>query len=150
MIKPGQRISIAHHEAFPRGAFVTGVQQATEYGSGPQKRPVKDPETGAFIFVFTCLDGDESLRRREFTVKVAAPFQPELPPEVAPGLGIRAVEFSGLTVTPYIEESRGREGTRARLAYSYRATGVHAPGKAPAAPVPARSVPAGPNEGKAA
>jgi hypothetical protein len=39
------------------------------------------------------------------------------------------VDFTGLTVTPYVSEGAGG---RARLAYSIRATGMYAQGKAPA------------------
>jgi hypothetical protein len=53
------------------------------------------------------------------------------------------VEFTGLTVTPYVSEN----SRRARLAFSFRATGVHAQGKAPADPA---QRPAAPGEGKAA
>ena len=41
-----------------------------------------------------------------------------------PGSGLHAVEFTGVTITPYVTEPRGNG--RARLAYSIRATGVHA------------------------
>jgi len=42
----------------------------------------------------------------------------------------RPVEFEGLTVTPYVEElGRDRNGNvRTRVAYSFRARGVRAPG----------------------
>jgi hypothetical protein len=53
-----------------------------------------------------------------------------LPDEVLPGSGLRMVEFSGLTATPYVEEGKG--SGRARMALSFRASGVHAQGKAPA------------------
>ena len=61
-------------------------------------------------------------------IKVLGPHMPALPPEIAPGTGIRPVEFSGLVVTAYVSDN----GRRPRLAYSFRATGVHAQGKAPA------------------
>ncbi|WP_224392302.1 hypothetical protein [Pseudonocardia sp. ICBG1293] len=57
------------------------------------------------------------------TVKIAAPHQP-VPPEAAAGLPFRPVEFDGLTVTPYVQESGGRP----RVAYSFRAAGMRAPG----------------------
>jgi hypothetical protein len=41
------------------------------------------------------------------------------------GLPFAAVEFEGLTVTPYVDESSARP----RVAYSIRASGMHAPGK---------------------
>jgi hypothetical protein len=89
------------------------------------------------------------------TVKVSAPVQPVLPGEVAPGTGLHAVVFTGLTVTPYVSENGGR----ARLAYSIRATEMHGQGKAPADSTPqtGRSgglvpsdAPGHPGDGKAA
>ena len=58
----------------------------------------------------------------EVTVKIAARHQP-IPPEAAAGVPFRPVEFDGLTVTPYVNESGGRP----RVAYSLRATGMRAP-----------------------
>ena len=57
-----------------------------------------------------------------------------LPAEVLPGSGLRNVEFTGLTVTPYIEE--GRMGSRPRLSMSFRAAHVWEAGKAPAGSAP--------------
>jgi hypothetical protein len=56
------------------------------------------------------------------TVKIAARVQP-VPPEAAQGVPFRPVEFDGLTVTPYVNESGGRP----RVAYSLRASGLRAP-----------------------
>ena len=78
---------------------------------------------------------------------------PVLPQEIVAGSGIRYVEFTGLRITPCLEEPRGGMG-RARLALSYRAAAVYPQGKVPAAPPPSSPVsgqappPAG--DGKAA
>ena len=53
----------------------------------------------------------------------------------------RPVEFDGLTVTPYVDDKRGR------VAYSYRATGMRAPA-ARHAPRPATG--GAPSSGEAA
>ena len=64
------------------------------------------------------------------TVKFVAEHQP-VPPEAPAGMPFRPVEFDGLTVTPYVDDKRGR------VAYSFRATGMHAPSPArPARPTP--------------
>jgi hypothetical protein len=55
-------------------------------------------------------------------VKVAAEHQP-VPPAAVDGSPFVQVEFEGLTVTPYVDESHGRP----RVAYSIRATGMRAP-----------------------
>ena len=78
----------------------------------------------------TVIDRDPLAREKQVKVKVTAPYQPVLPGEIAPGTGLHAVDFTGLTITPYVNE--GRAGGRARMAYSIRATGLYAQGKAPA------------------
>jgi hypothetical protein len=59
-------------------------------------------------------------------IKVLSHNQPVLPPATG-GAPFVPVEFTGLTVTPYVNQSTNR------LAYSVKATGVRAPG-APSAP----------------
>jgi hypothetical protein len=78
--------------------------------------------------VVTVIDRDPLAREKQLKVKVTAPVQPVLPGEIMPGSGLHAVEFTDLTITPYVNE--GRAGGRARMAYSIRATGVYAQGKA--------------------
>jgi hypothetical protein len=146
----GHRFVVSMGEAFAHGLYAMGVEQAMDYDekSGRQS-PAKDKQTGSLVWTVTCIDRDPEVRgTKEVKVKVLAPYCPELPPEIAPGSGIRPVEFSGLTVTPYVSEN----GRRARLALSFRATGVHAQGKAPADPVGAHRPPAHqpPGDGKAA
>ena len=53
---------------------------------------------------------------------MAAPAQPAFP-AAAPGAPFTAVEFTGLTVTPYVNQA-------GRLGWSLKATGVRAPGRA--------------------
>jgi hypothetical protein len=60
-------------------------------------------------------------RDKTARVKVAATDQPVLPPAHA-GMPFTAVEFIGLTVTPYVNQA-------GRLAYSLKATGVRTPGR---------------------
>ncbi|WP_224387528.1 hypothetical protein [Pseudonocardia sp. ICBG1293] len=60
------------------------------------------------------LDADPEARRSEKTVVV----------KIAAGLPFRPVEFDELTVTPYVQETGGRP----RVAYSFRAAGMRAPG----------------------
>ena len=71
------------------------------------------------------LDPDPDARKdaKTVTVKISAPVQPIPPEAMAAGMPFRPVEFDGLTVTPYLNENGGR----ARVAYSFRATGMRAP-----------------------
>ncbi len=123
----GHRFSVSMGEAFPHGLYAMGVEQAQDYNERNGSRtPSKDKQTGDLVWTVTCIDRDPEARVKEVRVKVLAPVQPVLTPEVVAGSGLRPVEFSGMTVTPYIDEGRGR----ARMALSFRATGVHEPGKA--------------------
>ena len=73
------------------------------------------------------IDADELARKGqvEVVVKIAGDHQP-MPPAHAEGVPFRPVEFENLTATPYIDESRNRP----RIAWSFRASGMHAPGAA--------------------
>ena len=70
------------------------------------------------------IDADPEARQRTVKVKVAAEVQPVLPP-AAPGSPFTAVEFEGMTATPYVDSSRcqGNGKCGARMAYSLKATG---------------------------
>ena len=52
---------------------------------------------------------------------MAAQVEPSVPPSQL-GLPFSPVEFTGLAVTPYVNQA-------GRLAYSLKATGVRAPGR---------------------
>jgi hypothetical protein len=67
------------------------------------------------------IDGDPEARTKTVKVKVAAQAEPALPPAPA-GMPFAPVEFTGLAVTPYVNQA-------GRLAYSLKATGVRAPGR---------------------
>jgi hypothetical protein len=127
----GHRFAVSMGDVFPAGVYALKVEAAEDYDEKTGRRtPTTDKLTGERVWTVTCMDRDPVARKAEVKVKVTAPVQPVLPDELLPDSGLSAVEFSGLTVTPYVDES----GRRARLAFSFRATGVHAQGKAPAAP----------------
>ena len=67
------------------------------------------------------IDADPQARDKTARVKVAAADQPVLPAAPA-GMPFVPVEFTGLTVTPYVNQG-------GRLAYSLKATGVRVPGR---------------------
>jgi hypothetical protein len=148
----GHRFSVSMEDAFPHGLYAMGVQQAEDYNERSGKRtPARDKQNGdQLVWTVTCIDRDPEARQKEVRVKVTGPHMPELPDEVLPNSGLRAVEFTGMTVTPYVEEGRG--GGRARLALSFRATGVKPQGKALAGSTTqtGRSGGQAPGDGKAA
>jgi hypothetical protein len=125
----GHRFGVSMGEVFPHGVFALTVEEAMDFDEKSGRRsPSKDKVTGLRVYAVTCIDRDPEARRKEVKVKVLADVQPVLPVEVLPGSGLCSVVFSGMTVTPYVEDGRG--GGRSRLAVSLRATGVHEPGKA--------------------
>jgi hypothetical protein len=125
-LRGGHRFAVGMGEVFPAGVFALGVEQAEDYDERSGRRsPAKDKQSGELVWTVTCVDRDPEARAREVRVKVSAPVRPVLPGEIVPGTGLHEVEFTGLTVTPYVNEGRGR----ARLAFSLRATGVHGVGR---------------------
>jgi len=125
-------IPLSHDAAFPSGAFVVGaVEPVADFDAaapvGGGQRPQKlDKVTGLPMWSVPVIDGDETARAAQKSVKVnvVARVQP-VPPDALAGLPFRPVEFENLTVTPYVSDSNG---SRPRVAYSFRATGMHAPG----------------------
>lgn len=118
-------IPIEFSLAFPRGAFAAGdFEPVRDYEASKSGRFVqsKDKASGLPLWQVEVIDGDAAARDKTARVKVAAADQPSLPaPQSA--TPFTAVEFTGLTVTPYVSQA-------GRLAYSLKATGVRAPGRA--------------------
>ena len=128
---------------FPSGAFAAGSgEKVRDFDKSSGDRVVQqvDKVTGLPLWVVEVIDADPEARQRTVKVKVAAQVQPVLPP-TAPGSPFTAVEFDGLTVTPYVDSGRcqGKDKGKcaARLAYSLKATGVRALSRPMPRPVPA-------------
>jgi len=122
-------IPVESGHVFPHGAFAAGEFEPVrdfEASKGGQFVQSKDKTTGLPMWLVQVIDADPAARDKTARVKIAAPVQPTLPPPL-PGSPFTPVEFTGLTVTPYVNQA-------GRLAYSLRATEVSAPGK----PAPAR------------
>jgi hypothetical protein len=127
----GHRFPVSMADLFPHGVYAMGVEQAMDWDSRTGKRtPTKDNHAGdQLVWTVTCIDRDPEARKKEVKVKVTAPYMPVLPEEILPGSGLRLVEFTGLTATPYQEEVPPPR--KSKLLMSFRATGVHEQGKAP-------------------
>ena len=96
-----------------------------------------DKATGLPVWVIEVIDPQEDTRQLTVKVKVVAEYQPVLPAPT-PGSPFTAIEFEGLTATPYVDSTgaRPRDGKcGARQGYSLKATGVRAPSRLPARPV---------------
>jgi hypothetical protein len=119
--------------AFPDGVYAAGAfEPVRDFDRSQGDRFVQqlDKATGQPLWAVEVIDADPQARARTVKIKVISPHQPVLPP-AASGAPFVPVEFTGLTVTPYVNQA-------GRLAYSVKATGVRAPG-APGGPTgPAR------------
>lgn len=132
----GVRLPVATAEVFPAGCHLMpdSISEAQDWDEVSRVRtPAVDKVTGKRVYHVRVVDMDQALegRSREVVVKIAADRMPS-PPTRAP---FEAVEFEGLTVTPYVDNGRcsGRGRCGARMAFSLRATGLKAAAR-PAAP----------------
>jgi len=118
--------AIGHDGVFPHGCFVVGeVEPVRDFDRSTKETAVQsvDRDSGLPVWQVDVVDADPDARDKTVRVKILAPVQP-VPPAAAPGVPFRPVEFDGLTATPYVATtSMGR----ARLAWSFKATGMHAP-----------------------
>ena len=135
-------IPVQFGAVFPDGVYAAGaIEMVRDFDRSTADRPVQqaDKETGLPLWVVEVIDAQEDARQRTVKVKIAAQVQPVLPPP-APGSPFTAVEFDGMTATPYVDSSRcpgdGKHKCAARLAYSFKATGVRAPSRGITRPVP--------------
>jgi hypothetical protein len=125
-----QRLRVSFEDVFPAGAFMVGeveavddfdlIRAAREAKKEPGDVQVRDKVTEKRVWQVRVIDADPESRKgqTELVVKISADHQP-VPPALMPGMPFRKVEFEGLTLTPYLDESRSRP----RLAYSLRASG---------------------------
>lgn len=121
-----KRFGIGHGDVFPAGAFLVGaVEPVVDFERSTRENRVQATcrDTGFPLWSVQVLDADEEASKRERTVsvKIAAKVQPV--PPAKNGLPFVAVEFSGLTALPYVDDS----GNRPRIAWSFRADGLQAP-----------------------
>ena len=137
-------IPVEFGAVFPDGAYAAGkFEMVRDFDRSSGDRVVQqvDKATGLPLWVIEVIDPQESARQLTVKVKVAAEYQPVLPP-AAPGSPFTAVEFEGLTVFPYVDASRcqgngkGKDRCGARQAYSLKATGVRAPSRGITRPAP--------------
>lgn len=111
-------------EVFPHGVGIVGaVTPLADFDASTRENRVqaRDKESGLPVWVVDVIDFDPDARERTLKVKVAAAVQP-VPPSAVTGTPVRPVLLEGLTVTPYI-----KDGSRPRIGYSLRATGLAAP-----------------------
>jgi hypothetical protein len=126
-------IPVQFGQVFPDGAYAAGsFEMVRDFDRSTADRVVQQTEkdSGLPLWAVEVIDAQEDARQRTVKVKVAAQVQPVLPPPV-PGSPFTAVEFEGMTATPYVDASRcqGHGRCAAKQAYSLKATGVRAPSR---------------------
>ena len=126
-------IPIEFGMVFPAGAYAAGgIEMVRDFDRSSGDRVVQqvDKHTGLPLWVVEVIDAQEDARQRTVKVKIAAQVQPVLPAP-SPGSPFTAVEFDGMTATPYVDTGRcqGKNKCGARQAYSLKATGVRAPSR---------------------
>jgi hypothetical protein len=131
------RFAVSESEAFPYGVFAfvtTEVEPVRDFEKSTKDNPVqqRDKDTGFPLWSFDVLDQDGRGKNAVVSVKIVSDTAPTLPP-VPPGSPIRPVSFEGLTATAYVDQQRctGKGGRDhrcgAKLAWSFRATGITPP-----------------------
>jgi hypothetical protein len=119
------RFHVSMEDVFPHGAYVVSeVEPVRDFDKSTRERMVQqhDKDSGLPVWSVSVLDADPMARKTEktVTIKIAAQYQP-VPPQAGAGMPFPAVEFDGLTVTPYLDDKRNR------VAYSFRASSMRAP-----------------------
>lgn len=125
-----KRFPVAMGDVFPAGAFLKGaVEPVTNFqaekredGSRPQQ---VDKDTGLLLWQCQVVDADPEASKKDtaISIKIAAPVQP-VPPHNDTPFPFTPIEFEGLTALAWVDES----GVRPRVAWSFRAEGLKAPG----------------------
>ncbi|WP_328466314.1 hypothetical protein OHA21_45930 [Actinoplanes sp. NBC_00393] len=124
------KVPVPFDYVFPAGVLCLGVEAAVDFDRrhDPDNQ-VRDKETGERVWVVRVMDLDPAAgkfgRSTEVKVKIVAPQIPVPPASAVPGYP-PAIEFDGLTLTPYVDSQRckGAGACKARMAYSLRATAI--------------------------
>jgi len=119
-------IPVHFDQVFPFGTFLASeVTPVMEFENGKPTKQKAHPVSGEPVWEIAVIDGDSSLKASQKTVKVklAAKYQP-VPPDSVAGSPFTPVEFTEMTITPYLVEGSGRP----RIAYSIQARDMLAAG----------------------
>lgn len=130
MVPMTMKVPVAFEYVFPHGALCLGVEPVKDFDAKGADDQARDKESGKRLWQVRVLDLDPEAGKfgesKEVKVKVAADQQPVPPQPAVPGYPA-AVEFTGVTLTPYVNSQRRcTDRCRARLAWSVRAESMTA------------------------
>jgi hypothetical protein len=125
------KVPVPSDYVFPHGALCLGVEPVKDFDAKGSDDQARDKETNKRLWQVRVLDLDPEAGRfgasKEVKVKIAADQAPVAPEPAVPGYP-PVVEFTGITVTPYVNSQRRcTDKCRARLAWSVRAEAMTAP-----------------------
>ena len=128
-----RRLKVTHDEVFPFGAFLVGeVNQVVDFDRSTRETKYQqiDKDTGLPLWQIDVIDADPEAKRsaKTISIKFPAKVQP-VPPANDSGSPFTPVVFEKMTALPYVESVTEEFS---RIAWSFRAEGMHAPGKVPA------------------
>jgi hypothetical protein len=137
------KVPVPFDYVFPHGVLCLGVEPVRDFDAKGEDKQARDRDSGERLWQVRVLDLDPEAGRfgssREVKVKVAAPHQP-VPPESTVSGYPPAVEFTGVTLTPYVDQQRKcTDRCRARLAWSVRAESMATPALAGTQKAPAKA-----------
>jgi hypothetical protein len=126
VVPSGVRVPVPAEYAFPNGALGLSVEPVLDFDRRDEENnQLRDKDSGLLMWTVTAMDLDPlaaKFGREKVKVKIAAPHRPVLPTSRVPGYP-PAVEFSGLLLVPWVDDSRCHD-CRSRLAWSMRASDV--------------------------
>ena len=137
MVPNSIKVPVPWDYVAPHGALFLGVEPATDFDKrGQGDDQLRDKDTGERIWLVRVLDLDPEAGKfgasKEFKIKVVAAQQPVPPTSAVPGYP-PMVEFTDVTLTPYVDSQKCKGNTnkcRSRLAWSIKATAMTAPQQA--------------------
>ncbi len=118
-------IPVEFGQVFPHGAYVTSEVEPMYGFVDGQRGAQQFDDQDRLLWQITVLDADPEAKgaSKSVKVKLAAKHQP-IPPAPVGDNPFPAVEFEGLSITPYVTEVM--QG-RFKVAYSLRASGLRSP-----------------------
>ncbi|QSB14041.1 hypothetical protein JQS43_21260 [Natronosporangium hydrolyticum] len=146
MVPLTMKVPVPSDYVFPHGALCLGVEPVKDFDAKGADDQARDKESGKRLWQVRVLDLDPEAGKfgspMEAKVKIASDYAPTVPEPTAPGYP-PIVEFTGVTVTPYVNSQRRcTDKCRSRLAWSVRAESMSAPQSAGAASVKRSEKPA--------